>query len=206
MVGEGVSPALVGTRVSVYHYRGRGVCRHCLAGEIVFCAGKRGYGWHVHGADADFLLTDARNCCPLPDELTHLDGSFQACAAGTAYAALRKLEAVPGAPTCAVVGLGPVGLARRCWRSPWAGRWSAWTAWPSGAPTPKCRALPPSQRPGMTAVRKRRYPGTLVVPQDRGPMRKESASALAGAPGGPSLRRATPGCRLWPHAARRPDG
>ena len=33
------------------------------------------------------------------------------CAAGTAYAALRKLEAVPGAPACAVVGLGPVGLA-----------------------------------------------------------------------------------------------
>ena len=110
-VGAGVSPALVGTRVSVYHYRGCGVCRHCLAGEIVFCAGKRGYGWHVHGADADYLLTDARNCCPLPDELTHLDGSFLACAAGTAYAALRKLEAVPGAPPCAVVGLGPVGLA-----------------------------------------------------------------------------------------------
>ena len=110
-VGAGVSPALVGTRVSVYHYRGCGLCRHCLAGEIVFCAGKRGYGWHVHGADADYLLTDARNCCPLPDELTHLDGSFLACAAGTAYAALRKLEAVPGAPACAVVGLGPVGLA-----------------------------------------------------------------------------------------------
>ncbi len=110
-VGAGVSPALVGTRVSVYHYRGCGLCRHCLAGEIVFCAGKRGYGWHEHGADADYLLTDARNCCPLPDELTHLDGSFLACAAGTAYAALRKLEAVPGAPTCAVVGLGPVGLA-----------------------------------------------------------------------------------------------
>lgn len=110
-VGAGVSAALVGTRVSVYHYRGCGLCRHCLAGEIVFCAGKRGYGWHLHGADADYLLTDARNCCPLPAELTHLDGSFLACAAGTAYAALRKLEAVPGAPTCAVVGLGPVGLA-----------------------------------------------------------------------------------------------
>ena len=110
-VGAGVPHALVGTRVSVYHYRGCGVCRHCLAGEIVFCNSKRGYGWHVHGADADYLLTDARNCCPLPDTLTHLDGSFLACAAGTAYAALRKLEAMAGAPLCAVVGLGPVGLA-----------------------------------------------------------------------------------------------
>ena len=109
-VGSGVERALVGRRVSVYHYRGCGLCRHCLAGEIVYCAAKRGYGWHLHGADADYLLTDARNCCPLPDALSHLDGSFLACAAGTAYAALRKLEAVPGAPVCAVVGLGPVGL------------------------------------------------------------------------------------------------
>ena len=109
-VGSGVEHALLGRRVSVYHYRGCGLCRHCLAGEIVFCAGKRGYGWHMHGADADYLLTDARNCCPLPDALSHVDGSFLACAAGTAYAALRKLEAVPGAAVCAVVGLGPVGL------------------------------------------------------------------------------------------------
>ena len=110
-VGSGVDPRLVGTRVSVYHYRGCGMCQHCLAGEIVFCARKRGYGWHLHGADADYLLTDARNCCPLPAQLSYADGSFLACAAGTAYAALRKLEAVPGAPVCAVVGLGPVGLA-----------------------------------------------------------------------------------------------
>ena len=110
-VGRGVERALVGRRVSVYHYRGCGLCRHCLAGEIVYCAARRGYGWHLHGADADYLLTDARNCCPLPEALSHVDGSFLACAAGTAYAALRKLEAVPGAAACAVVGLGPVGLS-----------------------------------------------------------------------------------------------
>lgn len=109
-VGRGVERALVGRRVSVYHYRGCGLCRHCLAGEIVYCAARRGYGWHLHGADADYLLTDARNCCPLPAALSYVDGSFLACAAGTAYAALRKLEAVPGAAACAVVGLGPVGL------------------------------------------------------------------------------------------------
>lgn len=109
-VGRGVERALVGRRVSVYHYRGCGRCRHCLAGEIVYCAGRRGYGWHLHGADADYLLTDARNCCPLPAALSHVDGSFLACAAGTAYAALRKLEAVSGTAACAVVGLGPVGL------------------------------------------------------------------------------------------------
>lgn len=109
-VGPGVARDLVGQRVSVYHYRGCGLCRHCLSGYYMLCPDKRGYGWHVHGADADFLLTDARNCCRLPDALTFEDGSIVACAAGTAYAALRRLEAVEGDGLTAIVGLGPVGL------------------------------------------------------------------------------------------------
>lgn len=110
-IGSGVDGALIGRRVSVYHYRGCGVCRRCLAGDVMLCVAKRGYGWHVHGADADFLLTDARNCCPLPEPLTFDDGAILACAAGTAYSALRKLESVEGETYLAVFGLGAVGLA-----------------------------------------------------------------------------------------------
>jgi threonine dehydrogenase-like Zn-dependent dehydrogenase len=109
-VGQGVDAGLVGRRVSVYHYRGCGICRHCLAGNVMLCETKRGYGWHVHGADAEMLLTDARNCCTLPDTLTYEDGAILACAAGTAYSALRRLEAVTGECYLAVFGLGPVGL------------------------------------------------------------------------------------------------
>lgn len=109
-VGPGVNPDLIGQRVSVYHYRGCGLCRHCLAGNVMLCAAKRGYGWHVHGADADLLLTDGRNCCPLPAPLTFDDGAILACAAGTSYSALRKLDAVSGESYLAVFGLGPVGL------------------------------------------------------------------------------------------------
>lgn len=109
-LGPGADARLLGRRVSVYHYRGCGGCRHCLAGDVMLCASKRGYGWHVHGADADFLLTDARNCCVLPESLTYDDGAILACAAGTAYSALRRLEAVAGECWLAVFGLGPVGL------------------------------------------------------------------------------------------------
>lgn len=109
-VGQGVDPSLIGRRVSVYHYRGCGICRHCLSGYYMLCPDKRAYGWHIHGADADYLLTDARNCCRLPNNLSFDDGSILACAAGTSYAALRRLEAVEGEGLLAVLGLGPVGL------------------------------------------------------------------------------------------------
>ncbi len=110
-VGQGVNPVLVGRRVSVYHYRGCGICRHCLSGNLMLCKDKRGYGWHVHGADAGLVLTDARNCCELPESLSFDDGAFLACVAGTAYSALRKLERIEAEGYLAVLGLGPVGLS-----------------------------------------------------------------------------------------------
>lgn len=110
-IGQGVDDSLIGKRVSVYHYRGCGVCEHCVRGELMLCEHKRGYGWHMHGADAEYVLTDARNCCVLPDQLTFEDGSFIACAAGTAFSALKKaVDPVPGG-TCTILGQGPVGLS-----------------------------------------------------------------------------------------------
>jgi propanol-preferring alcohol dehydrogenase len=75
----------------------------------MWCKDRKGYGWHVHGSDADYLLTDERNCLLLPDDLTFIDGAFIACIAGTAYSSMRKLK-VSGEDTVAVFGLGPVGL------------------------------------------------------------------------------------------------
>jgi len=108
-VGAGVDTVRVGDRVSVYHYLGCGHCKHCLAGYIQWCPERRGYGGPIHGADADFLLTDARNCLPLPDELGFAHGALIACAAGTAFSAMRKLG-VSGEDTMVVFGQGPVGL------------------------------------------------------------------------------------------------
>ena len=33
----------------------------------MWCADRKGYGGPIHGSDADLLLTDARNCLPLPE-------------------------------------------------------------------------------------------------------------------------------------------
>jgi len=108
-VGHGVNTVHVGDRVSVYHYRGCGHCKHCLAGNIMWCPQARGYGGPIHGSAADFILTDARNCLPLPDELTFAHGALIACAAGTAFSALRKLQ-VSGNDTVVIFGQGPVGM------------------------------------------------------------------------------------------------
>ena len=108
-VGAAVNTVQVGDRVSVFHYRGCGHCKHCLAGNIQWCAERRGYGGPIHGAAADYILSDARNCLPLPPELTFAHGALMACAAGTAFSAMRKLQ-VSGEDTLAIFGQGPVGL------------------------------------------------------------------------------------------------
>jgi propanol-preferring alcohol dehydrogenase len=74
-----------------------------------WCAERKGLGGPVHGADADYLLVDARNCLLLPAELSHAAGALMACAAGTAYSAMRKLR-VSGEDTVVIYGQGPVGL------------------------------------------------------------------------------------------------
>ena len=108
-LGPGVDTVQVGDRVSVYHYRGCGHCKHCRAGNVMWCAERRGYGGPIHGADADLLLTDARNCMPLPDALSYAQGALMACAAGTAFSSMRKLQ-VSGQDTLVIFGQGPVGL------------------------------------------------------------------------------------------------
>jgi len=108
-LGEGVDNLKVGDRVSVNHYLSCGHCRHCLAGNKMFCAEGGGLGWKANGADAEYLLVPAENCLPLPDKLSFIDGVFISCIAGTAWSALKKMNP-SGKDTLAVFGLGPVGL------------------------------------------------------------------------------------------------
>lgn len=109
-VGPGVKNVQVGERVCVYHYMGCGKCKYCLEGIYGWCEEKRAYGWHVHGAMSEYLITEEINCCPLPEELTFEDAAFLACSAGTAYASLKKLERYVTDGYLAVMGLGPIGV------------------------------------------------------------------------------------------------
>lgn len=108
-LGEGVTGLAVGDRVAIYHYLGCGHCQECRGGNLMWCDDRQGYGGPIHGSMAELLLTDARNCLPLPDDISFGTGAQLMCAGGTAYEVMRKLDARVGA-RIAVFGLGPIGL------------------------------------------------------------------------------------------------
>ncbi len=109
-VGPCVKNVKVGDRVCIYHFIGCGTCVYCHEGIFGWCENKRAYGWHIHGAMSEFILTEEKNCCPLPEELSFEDAAFMACSAGTAYAAIKKLDSFASDGYFAVVGLGPIGV------------------------------------------------------------------------------------------------
>jgi propanol-preferring alcohol dehydrogenase len=109
-VGEGVTNVKIGDRVAVYHWRGCGYCEDCRSGRLMWCGDRRGYGGAIHGSDAEFLLTDARNCLPLPDDASFALGAMLTCVGGTGYEAMLKLDARANR-RIAIFGMGPVGLA-----------------------------------------------------------------------------------------------
>ena len=109
-VGEGVTGVKKGDRVAVYHFRTCGHCEECRSGRMMWCDDRQGYGGPIHGPDADFLLTDARNCLPLPDDASFALGAILMCVGGTAYESMKKLDARAN-QRVAIFGLGPVGLA-----------------------------------------------------------------------------------------------
>jgi len=110
-VGPGVVRLQVGDRVSVHHHHGCGVCPNCARGETVACLyGHQVYGVGRPGSFAEYMTAGERNCIPLPASVTCEDGAFMACVGTTAYAALRRPQAVAH-DSLAVFGLGPVGLS-----------------------------------------------------------------------------------------------
>ncbi len=109
-LGPGVQRLAVGDRVSVHHHQGCGVCPACARGEVVACPQDQCYGVSRPGSFAEHMTAGERNCIPLPDSVSFVDGAFMACVGGTAFAALRRLG-VAAHDSLAVFGLGPVGLS-----------------------------------------------------------------------------------------------
>ncbi len=112
-VGAGVAAdfAPVGARVMNHHYKGCGRCRHCRVGWSQLCrSGITVYGMTGHGGHAPFMQVPAFTLVPLPDELSFEEGAAISCGTGTAYGALKRIDA-SGRDTLAVFGQGPVGLS-----------------------------------------------------------------------------------------------
>jgi threonine dehydrogenase-like Zn-dependent dehydrogenase len=109
-VGQGVTNVKVGDRVTVYHRTGCGHCPDCYSGMPAHCQIAGGaFGRTQDGSHADFMLSEARYCLPLPDAISFEVGTQLACTAGTSFSAISKVSAHAGEPVL-VFGLGPVGL------------------------------------------------------------------------------------------------
>ena len=109
-LGPGIARVKVGDRVTVHHHQGCGVCPMCARGETVACSNKLLVGVSVPGSFAQYAVVKESACVPLPEKVSFIDGAFMACVGGTAYGALRRLQAVAH-ESLAVFGLGPVGLS-----------------------------------------------------------------------------------------------
>lgn len=114
-VGPDVTFPKVGDRVFIMHYSGCGSCKPCREGWHQHCAATPGvYSRTRDGGMQEKVIADAFDCVTLPDELDFATGSFLACGASTAYAALKRADAQPGS-TVLTIGAGPVGLAILAW-------------------------------------------------------------------------------------------
>ena len=108
-VGANVENVSVGDRVCVYHRVGCSYCVECVSGTPAHCPTGGSFGRTQDGSHADYMLTEARYCLPLPEFLSFAVGTQLACTAGTAFAAAGKVTGRAGDPYV-VFGLGPVGL------------------------------------------------------------------------------------------------
>lgn len=109
-LGPGVTGLAVGDRIAGYLPIGCGRCEYCASGYLMLCPQWQCVGVDVDGGDADYLLLPARNCLPLPDEVSFVAGALMTDMVGSQYHTQKALG-VRGGQTVAVFGLGPMGAA-----------------------------------------------------------------------------------------------
>jgi 2-desacetyl-2-hydroxyethyl bacteriochlorophyllide A dehydrogenase len=115
--GDRVSGAGVGDRVLGCFLTACGVCFHCRRGEFHKCDEGRVFGHgatlgSLPGAQAEQVLVPHASLVlrRVPDGMSDEVALFAGDVMGTAYHAIAATELRPG-DSCAIVGLGPVGLS-----------------------------------------------------------------------------------------------
>lgn len=86
-----------------------GNCPQCRTGNYHLCAFRKGFGYGVHGAFADFVKVPERCLHLIPDNISfeHAALTEPACVAYQALVVLSKIQA--GKPVL-IIGPGPIGL------------------------------------------------------------------------------------------------
>jgi len=115
-VGDAVQGLSPGYRVLGCYCTACATCFHCLRGEYHKCDEGRVFGHgaalgDLQGAQAEQVLVPHANLTlrPVPDALSDDVALFAGDVAGTGYHAV-KATGLGAGESCAVVGLGPVGL------------------------------------------------------------------------------------------------
>ncbi|TVT56315.1 NAD(P)-dependent alcohol dehydrogenase [Amycolatopsis rhizosphaerae] len=109
-VGDAVTNVAVGDKVILHPLMTCGLCRACRLGDDVHCENSRFPGIDTHGGYAEYVLTSARSCVKLDDNLEPADVAALADAGLTAQHAAAKAARVlrPG-EVCVIVGAGGLG-------------------------------------------------------------------------------------------------
>src|SRR5919202_877396 len=114
--GDGVTGVSVGDRVLGTFHTACGTCFFCRRGEYAQCDQTRVFGHgatlgSLQGTQAELALVPRANMTlrRVPDGLSDAAALFAGDVMGTGYHAVVAAGLKPG-DTCAVVGLGPVGL------------------------------------------------------------------------------------------------
>ena len=109
-VGSAVTNVKPGDKVILHPIVTCGLCRACRLGDDVHCEHLRFPGIDCDGGYADYLLTSARNCVKLADNLEPADVAALADAGLTAqHAAAKAAKRLRPGDFCVVIGAGGLG-------------------------------------------------------------------------------------------------
>lgn len=108
-VGTGVSETLQGQRVSIAWLGSAcGRCDACRAGQETLCLQQQNSGYSIDGGYAQYALTHADYCVPVPDGIDPLEAAPLTCAGVTTYKAVKVANLRP-TDVVLISGIGGLG-------------------------------------------------------------------------------------------------
>lgn len=109
-LGENVKGYSIGDRVTAEtHADYCGECALCRTNRYHLCRGRKGYGFHTHGAFAKYVKVPSRILHKVPDNVSLKEASLTEPLC-VAYKAVFSSSDVRPGDTVVVIGPGPIGL------------------------------------------------------------------------------------------------
>jgi propanol-preferring alcohol dehydrogenase len=108
-LGPGVSELVLGDRIAMpWLGYACGICDYCVSGRETLCLDQLNTGYSIDGAFGQYATAFARYAVKVPDSVDPFDAAPLACAAVTAYKAV-KVAGTRSSDLTAVFGVGGLG-------------------------------------------------------------------------------------------------